>query len=62
MTNREWLESLSDEEVARCMKHSCLYCIFHVGLGVCTASPGYSCQNGIALWLQKEHKEKNNER
>nr|DAH66841.1 MAG TPA: hypothetical protein [Caudoviricetes sp.] len=61
MTNREWLQTLTDEEFAENMRCSCFHCIFYVneeGKGVCTATMGAFCGEGISLWLQKEHKEK----
>lgn len=63
-TNRQWLESLSDEELAGQIAvkgnivGSCEMCYFKNG---CAKSTKYieltQCLNGIELWLQSEHKE-----
>ena len=56
MTNREWLESLSDEELAKqILERKCTHC-------VCRAAGAEACINttcdiAIANWLQAEHKE-----
>lgn len=52
MTNREWIESLSDEEFAKITWLSCKCCIY--GSTECELS----CAIGRAEWLQAEHKEK----
>ena len=56
MTNREWLESLSDEELARqLLERKCTHCI-------CEGPGGNACCNttcGVATekWLRAEHRE-----
>lgn len=50
MTNREWLESLSDEELAKRMT-GCVKCSF---CDVCHGD--YNCDIGHLKWLQAEHK------
>ena len=52
MTNREWLQSLSDEEVARFIHTSCPhdYCEW-------SCSADNDCLACITKWLQAEHKE-----
>ena len=52
MTNREWLESLSDEELAKRMT-GCVKCSF---CDVCHGD--YNCDVGHLKWLQTEHKDK----
>lgn len=51
MTNREWLESLSDEEL---LKIIYIYCVAMKG-GECPG--GLSCKECQLKWLQAEHKE-----
>ena len=55
MTNREWLESLSDEELAKNLV-SCKYCIYRVSCREYPITRG--CYRGHYEWLQAEHKEK----
>lgn len=65
MTNREWLQTLTDEELAEHMRFGCFHCIFYVGeegKGTCMAKISDFCETGISLWLQKEHKEKNDDK
>lgn len=51
MTNREWLESLSDEELADVISDTCGgYCIRKHGCDI-------NCREGVTTWLQAEHKE-----
>ena len=52
MTNREWIESLSDEELADVLRSPCCngYCIHKQG---CDGN----CGDGVTMWLQAEHKE-----
>lgn len=50
MTNREWLENLSDERLTKLLMGACdNYCIG------CNCE--YDCVKGITTWLQQEHKE-----
>ncbi len=64
MTNREWLESLSDEELA----HT-LIKIYNIKYGICKMCSycdqdcdeiSLSCMDGIEEWLQAEHEETDN--
>ena len=50
MTNREWLESLSDEELANKTWRPCWTCIYKEKCNNC-------CTNGRIKWLQAEHKD-----
>lgn len=52
MTNREWLQTLSDEEFEKITWLSCKCCIY--GGTECGELP---CAIGRAEWLQAEHKE-----
>lgn len=56
MTNREWLESLSDEEFVQIMCYSCNCCVGHSLMykGKCGK---ISCRDGRIEWLKQEHKE-----
>ena len=56
MTNREWLESLSDEELANyiCYVNCEKYCAYYNNIDKCSHN---SCKAGITEWLQQEHKE-----
>lgn len=61
MTNRQWLESLSDEEFV-----DKLFYLF-VTSGICEHVPDkecdeyYGCQECRLAWLQAEHKEDTND-
>ena len=61
MTNRQWLESLSDEELAKYFDDEkvCKLVINQYG---CCASNECECKtfNCNLYWLQAEHKEKTN--
>ena len=61
MTNREWLESLSNDDLARQFIKATSDC-----RRICSASVystcgistvGYTCTDGMAMWLNEEHKE-----
>ena len=56
MTNREWLESLSDEELAKLILEStdCDFCAYQANSIDCYDK---SCKTGHLTWLQAEHKE-----
>lgn len=57
MTNREWLESLSDEDFADTISETCeKVCTYYNkhSLETCTR---YNCMTGIAEWLRAEHKQ-----
>lgn len=60
MTNREWLNTLTDEEFIEIMTFSpCDGCV--VGHeGICRSE--LSCMDGRLMWLQAEHKEKNDDK
>ena len=52
MTNREWLESLSDEELA-----NNIYCLIN-GPDLLICCPKYDeCNDCKLAWLQAEHKD-----
>ncbi len=56
MTNREWLQTLTDEEFVQIMCYSCDCCVGHSS--ICQIKCGKtSCRNGRIEWLQQEHKE-----
>ena len=56
MTNREWLESLSDEEFEMVLSNyacePCDYCILEK-----YTCRGMTCKQAGLKWLQSEHKE-----
>lgn len=54
MTNREWLETLTDEEFVRIMCYSCECCTGHTDLEKCNKM---LCRDGRIEWLKQEHKE-----
>ena len=52
MTNREWLNSLSDEDFCTVLEQiDCRLCVFY---GDCV---GKQCRDGFVEWLRKEHEE-----
>lgn len=52
MTNREWLHTLSDEDLASHLEICCNSCIFEMsGISVCH---GADCRESIAEWLKQE--------
>ena len=62
MTNREWLQTLTDEEFAKWyLNIGCGACLHNPEKGWCVNisnsdfKEGY-CIDGIAQWLQQEHK------
>ena len=56
MTNREWLESLSDEELARqLLERKCTHCICKVAGG--NACINTNCYVATEKWLKDEHEE-----
>lgn len=61
MTNREWLESLSDEKLAVLMAESgCLDVTSSLCNGYCAYTKDCcqcNCTEGIIAWLQSEHEE-----
>lgn len=65
MTNRQWLETLTDEEFAKWnFNMDCGMCAYNPDRGVCeNISYGGNfdenrCIDGVTKWLQMEHKEK----
>ena len=64
MTNREWLATLTDEELAKWrVSVECRSCAHNPEKGFCeNLSSPYKfdqncCVDGTAKWLQQEHKE-----
>lgn len=63
MTNRQWLETLTDEELAKWrVSVDCRSCAHNPEKGFCNNLSGISfdpncCIDGTAKWLQQEHKE-----
>ena len=55
MTNREWLENLSDEELAETLNF-CAVCAMCAYRNVRFCSENI-CSKGITQWLREEHKE-----
>lgn len=55
MTNREWLESLSDEELAETL-YSCTVCA-RKNTRFCCDNIEKTCSKGVQEWLKQEHKE-----
>lgn len=54
MTNREWLEGLSDEGLTKLLMGACgNYCI--------GCNCAHNCRVGVTTWLQQEHKESKKE-
>lgn len=65
MTNREWLNTLSDEEFAKwSYEIGCGMCAYNSEKGFCdnlscvVSFKEDRCINGTTQWLQMEHKEK----
>lgn len=59
MTNREWLNILTDEEFIEIMTFSpCDSCVDGDN-GICRSE--LSCIDKRVMWLQEEHKEKNDD-
>lgn len=64
MTNRQWLETLSDEEFAKWnFDISCGMCAYNTERGMCDNLRGIGalidevyCIDGITKWLSMEHK------
>lgn len=52
MTNREWLEKLSDEKFARIMSYGEDYCRPEDNRMFCTNNECYNC---VRKWLNEEH-------
>ena len=58
MTNREWLESLSDEELAKELDKDCKHFCKRFDAQVKCFKSYEECVKGRLEWLQAEHKEK----
>jgi hypothetical protein len=50
MTNREWLNSRDNKEMARIISDSCAYCTYHENRN-CSGG----CVEGITEWLNAKH-------
>ena len=66
MTNRQWLETLTDEELAKWrVSLECRSCAHNPEKGFCNNLSGIvsfdpnCCIDGTAQWLKQEHKENN---
>nr|DAG78406.1 MAG TPA: hypothetical protein [Caudoviricetes sp.] len=63
MTNRQWLESLNDEdflkECAYITLYHCAHCIY---AKVACLNVPYTCEQAQAKWLNEEHKEEENDK
>lgn len=66
MTNREWLQTLTDEELAKWhVSVDCRSCAYNPARGFCNNLTDIAsfdqncCVDGTAKWLQQEHKENN---
>lgn len=59
MTNREWLQTLTDEEFVRLMCYSCESCTGHTDFEKCNTM---LCTDRHIEWLKQEHKENNNDK
>lgn len=64
MTNREWLETLTDEELAKWrVSVDCRSCAHNPEKGFCNNLTDIAsfdqncCIDGTAQWLKQEHKE-----
>jgi hypothetical protein len=55
MKNREWLETLSDEDLAEVLCESHEYCSGCLGYTLCELGDGHA--NGLLKWLKEEHAE-----
>lgn len=53
MTNREWLNSLSNEEIAKVINQSC--CRLCIGKNDGKYCYEHDCDEGIKEWLNKKH-------
>ena len=63
MTNREWLVTLSDADLAKMMQ-ACVHCIYSKGRrGNCLANGEIkgACVTGTMRWLAAEHTERDEE-
>lgn len=58
MTNREWLQTLTDEEFVKVMYGSCMYCAANGNIKECEST---SCRDGRIEWLKQEYKQERKE-
>lgn len=56
MTNREWLRSLTDNELAEIFYDNDLGGICNICAYDCIECRELECHDGVVEWLQKEHK------
>lgn len=57
MTNREWIETLTDEEFSKwSLEVGCGMCVHNPERGFCNNLTESYCIDGIVRWLQMEHK------
>ena len=61
MTNREWLASLSDKELAKWIfsAHPCECCDWQNNTPGCWDDDDASCEAAWERWLKSEHKDEN---
>lgn len=60
MTNREWLQTLTDEEFVQIMWcYSCDCCTGHTDLEKCNKM---LCRDGRIEWLKQEYKENSDDK
>ena len=60
MTNRQWLASMSDEQLAKWLDYhidACCICSHKVGHGCDIPGDGFDCENGRREWLKQEHED-----
>lgn len=56
MTNREWLATLTDEELAGHLEFSCNSCVYEPDSCLCG-----DCVGGVLEWLKSEHEDGDSE-
>ena len=50
MTNRDWIATLTDEELAKHLEFSCNSCVYEPD-----STPCGDCVGGVLEWLKSEH-------
>lgn len=57
MTNREWVQTLTDEEFTRMLMtwSPCEYCVGQSDIKKCREQP--TCRDGRLKWFEQEHEE-----
>ena len=62
MTNREWLDTLSDADLAKMMQ-ACVHCIYSKKSVPCMniEKPKGACVTGTMKWLKRKHTKKDEE-